>query len=60
MGDNHVSRTKVEKLTDEIAGLLTGIMPTTGRDIGRPRDIPLCVPDCGWNHGERKKIEEDV
>jgi hypothetical protein len=25
-------------------------------NIGRPKDIPVCVPDCGWNHGENKTI----
>jgi hypothetical protein len=24
------------------------------REIGRPKDIPLIAPDCGWNHGEQK------
>lgn len=25
------------------------------KNIFRPKDIPLIVPDCGWNHGEQKE-----
>jgi hypothetical protein len=47
---------KLEKLTAKIAELLTSLTPGALRDIGRPHNIPLCVPDCGWNHGEQKKL----
>jgi hypothetical protein len=26
----------------------------------RPKDIPLIVPDCGWNHGETSEINETI
>jgi len=39
-------------------------MPINLKDIYKPKDIPLNVPDCGWNHGEpvkeRKKISTDI
>jgi hypothetical protein len=44
-----------EKLTAKIAQLLTSVTPAAIRDIGRPKNIPACVPDCGWNHGKRKE-----
>jgi hypothetical protein len=44
-----------KKLTDKIAGLLTRVTPAALRDMGRPKDLPPCVPDCGWNHGEPKR-----
>ena len=22
-------------------------------NFGRPADIPILVPDCGWNHGQK-------
>jgi hypothetical protein len=41
-----------EKLSDKIAELLTSVTTAALHDIGRPKNIPACVPDCGWNHGE--------
>jgi len=30
------------------------------KGILRPKDIPITVPDCGWNHGELKKKESGI
>jgi hypothetical protein len=26
---------------------------------GRPKDIPISAPDCGWNHGEKIDVDRD-
>ncbi|MDR1458750.1 MAG: hypothetical protein LBI60_00825 [Bacteroidales bacterium] len=32
----------------------TKLISSVLKEISRPDDIPLIVPDCGWNHGEQK------
>jgi hypothetical protein len=32
--------------------IYTKLISPVLKDISRPDDIPLIVPDCGWNHGE--------
>jgi hypothetical protein len=44
-----------KRLIDKMVGLLTRATPAALRDMGRPKDLPPCVPDCGWNHGEPKR-----
>jgi len=32
--------------------------PRALQNIGRPKELPLYAPDCGWNHG--KKLRNEV
>ena len=56
MNQDDMDELKKKSLVLKILKKAISQLPLT--KIRRPKDIPIIVPDCGWNHGETSKEEK--